>query len=200
MTKKIRVLSKLRFHGAGLAFVSLVMLVGCQSAPIYTAPPEQSSICCASYSQMHFSTLKEHAVTTIAFDPKSFSTFKSPEGVALFSAYKLPDSAGVSQVRVSLSQSSGYLPQATVARPFLIFLDENKNVIRFDKIDNLLVRKKRAIFASTFQGSAEIPPRAIYLIVYTAPSTAPRLIMFSENGTAYAIPNTYTGKVDVSID
>jgi len=165
-----------------------VALSGCATRQIIATPLPESRVGVKSYAEMSYQTLALNEAKTIAFEADKSPIARFPDGLGVYDAFSIEPQPKATALRVRTWFSSSWLPLATVLKPYVIFLDADKHLVsNVESFDGTT--------GSTFieggykQSYFPIPSNARFFIVYSASSDADRMIISSENGKLWAIPN-----------
>ncbi|HEY3539507.1 MAG TPA: hypothetical protein VGL01_18980 [Trinickia sp.] len=127
-------------------------------------------------------------------------TFDFPEGRSTFLAYKLPEShPQVVEVRTYGNAAGAVLlPYVTIFKPRVLFLDDDRRTLGLNPLEPL--KPSHHYFATSYYfARAEIPASAKYMVIYAASSSnSERLVAHSKDGTMFAVPNAYEGKISIA--
>jgi hypothetical protein len=165
--------------------------------PIAFDSPQQAS-CCSTLRLATFQIMSPSGPTHAHISTNESPTFDFPDGRSTFVAYRLPASHAET-VEVDTYLSSSWLPDATVFRPRLIFLDENYRTVGYNHLDKMEASGK-FVGGTYYFGISEIPVNSRYLVVYGAPSAhTERLVSRSDDGHAFGIPNAYEGDISLIV-
>ncbi|MFM0730486.1 hypothetical protein PQQ52_08325 [Paraburkholderia sediminicola] len=171
-------------------------LSGCATRQIIATPLPESRVGVKSYAEMSYQALPLNEAKTIAFDADKSAVARFPDGLGVYAAFSIEPQPTATALRVRTWFSSSWLPLATVLKPFVIFLDADKHLVSS-------VESFNGTTGSTFieggykQGYFPVPATARYFIVYSATSESDRIVMPAQTGKAWAIPNSYSGTIDV---
>ncbi|MCA8243847.1 hypothetical protein [Burkholderia sp. AU32262] len=183
-----------------LASVFIAATSGCASRPPISFEPPAPAQCCSTFQSFHFDDLGPDGADSVSIQVGQSPTFDFPEGRSTFVAYKVPAThPEVVEVRTYIAAwGAMLLPHVTIFKPRLMFLDDNLHITETDRLEPLKGRS-RSLATPYFFARAQVPANAKYMIVYAASSAnSERLIAYSQNGSMYAIPNAYEGKISIT--
>lgn len=183
-----------------LASVCIAATSGCASRPPISFEPPAPAQCCSTWQSVQFENLGLEGVEGVSIKVGQSPTFEFAEGRSTFVAYKLPEPhPQVVEVRTYVNASAvTLLPYVTIFKPRALFLDESLHVTETNRLEPLKVRPR--YFSNAYiSARAQIPASAKYMVVYAASSAnSERLVTHSENGTMFAVPNAYEGKISIT--
>lgn len=183
-----------------LASVCIAAASGCASRPPISFEPPAPAQCCSSWQSVQFENLGLEGVDGVSIKVGQNPTFDFAEGRSTFVAYKLPEPhPQMVEVRTYANASAVMLlPYVTIFKPRVLFLDESLHVTETNRLEPLTVQPRYFSNAYIF-ARAQIPAGAKYMVVYAASSAnSERLVTHSENGTMFAVPNAYEGKISIT--
>ena len=182
-----------------LAGVAIAAASGCASRPPISFEPPAPARCCSTFQSVHFEDIGPAGADGVSIKIGQSPTFDFAEGRSTFVAYKLPEThpRAVEVRTYGNAVGAMLLPYVTIFKPRVLFLDDSLHLAGTDRLEPL---KHRAKFFDTpyYFARAEIPTSAKYIIIFAASSAnSERLVVHSENGTMYAVPNAYEGKLSI---
>lgn len=167
-----------------VSIIFILLLSGCASSALETRVKDlaaskiaydKANICCASYSEMEFSTLNVKGQNKLIVG-KQFHAFNFDEGKSFFRAVELPRlsyeySLNIETWQTDTAGFASSLLSVHYLKPTLLFLDENFNVVK--KISELNLRY--SVWLSTSGWETDIAvneelAKSRYLIIYTHPA------------------------------
>jgi hypothetical protein len=183
-----------------LASVCIAATSGCASRPPVSFEPPPPAQCCSTWQNVQFENLGLDGVDGVPIKIGQSPTFDFAEGRSTFVAYTLPEPhPQVVEVRAYLNASGAILlPYVTIFKPRVLFLDESLHITGTNRLEPLTIRPR--YFSSAYiSATAPIPASAKYIVIYAASSAnSERLVTHSENGTMFAVPNAYEGKISIT--
>lgn len=173
------------------------MLGACATRELVAPPLPESRVRVSSYAEMAYEPLVPNTTQTIEFDEKTSPIARFPDGLGVYAAFSMVPQTSKTALRVRTWLSSDWLPMATMVKPYVVFLDEEKQVIA--NIASFNSRTGQNFFKGSYrEGYFNVPPGTRFLVVYSAASESDRMIVRSQNGNLWAIPNVYHGKIDLT--
>lgn len=173
-----------------------IALTGCASPPLVATPLPEARVGVHSFAEMSYLPLSLNDAKTIRFDADTSPVGRFPDGLGVYAAFSIEQQSSVSVLRIRTWASNEWLPLATILKPYVMFLDESKRVI--SDVESFKGRQGVNFFAGGYkEGYFPIPRTARYFIAYSASSESDRLVLSSANGKLWAIPNAYSGKIEV---
>jgi len=173
-----------------------IALSGCASRQILATPLPESRVAIKDYSEMSFQALGLNEAKTIDFEAEKSPVARFPDGLGVYAAFSIDPQSAATALRVRTWFSNSWLSLATVLKPYVIFLDGNKHVVsNVESFDGTL--GSTLIEGEYKQGYFPVPPLARFFILYSAATESDRIILVAQSGKAWAIPNVYTGTVEV---
>jgi hypothetical protein len=145
----------------------------------------------------HFDDLGPEGVHSVSIKIAQSPTFDFAEGRSTFAAYKLPETRPhVVEVRTYANNLG--MPYVTIFKPRILFLGADLYPIGANRLEPLQLHS--GYFATSYHfARAQVPVNAKYMVIYAASSAnSERLVGYSRNGTMYAVPNAYEGKISVT--
>ncbi|WP_322013446.1 hypothetical protein [Paraburkholderia sp. J12] len=179
----------------GMSLICLA-LSGCATRQLVATPLPESRVGVKSYAEMAYQPLALNDAKTIDFDTNTSPVARFPDGLGVYAAFSLDQQPVTSVLRVRTWFSSGWLPLATVLKPYVMFLDADKHVVSN-------VESFEGTNGSTFveggyrQAYFPVPAAARFFIVYSASSESDRMVLAAQTGKQWGIPNAYSGTVEV---
>lgn len=184
-----------RWFWISISVISIA-LNGCATRQLVATPLPESRVGVGSYAEMSYQPLLLDQAKTISFDADTSTVARFPDGLGVYAAFSIEQHPSVSVLRIRTWASSGWLPHATILKPYVMFLDGNKRVI--SNVESFKSRNGSSFFKGGYkEGYFPIPPTARFFIAYSASSESDRLVLSSSNGKLWAIPNAYSGKIEV---
>ena len=176
--------------------LTCIALSGCATRQLVATPLPESRVGVKSYAEMSYQPLASNEAKTIDFDANTSAVARFPDGLGVYTAFSIEQQPRATVLRVRTWFSSSWLPLATVLQPFVMFLDADKHMVSN-------VESFKSTNGSTFldggykQGYFPVPRNARFFIVYSASSEADRMVLSAQTGKLWAIPNAYSGKIEV---
>ncbi len=173
-----------------------VMLSGCATRQLVAPPLPESRVGVASYAEMSYQPLAANESKTIDFDENTSSVARFPDGLGVYAAFRVEPQASKTDLRIRTWLSSGFLPTATMVKPYVMFLDADKHVI--SNTESFEAASGSTFLAGSYkQGVFPVPDSARFAVVYSASSESDRMIVRAQTGKLWGIPNAYSGKVEI---
>lgn len=185
-----------KVFGYYLSITVAFLLSACARPPLIPTAPADSRICCKSLADLPMQDLPSGKVISVTFDAEKSPVFAFPEGNGVFAAFRIPENLAGATLKVRSFFSTFVLPNATMVRPNVMFLDASYTPIRVPR-ETPLRMHRGGVWGMSSYGVFQVPPGAAYSVVYSGDPRSKRVMTSSENGTMYAIPYSYSGDVDV---
>lgn len=171
-------------------------LSGCATRQLVATPLAESRIGVKTYAEMSYQPLALNDAKTIDFDASTSPVARFPDGLGVYAPFSLDQQSTATTLRVRTWFSSSWLPLATVLKPYVMFLDADKRVVSnvesFESTDGSTFVKGH--YRQTY---FIVPSSARFFILYSASSESDRMILTAQTGKRWAIPNAYSGTVEV---
>ena len=176
--------------------LTCMVLSGCETRQLVATPLPESRVGVKSYAEMSYQRLVLNDARSIDFDADTSAVGRFPDGLGVHAAFSIEQQSSTTTLRVRTWPSSGLLPLATILKPYVMFLDADKHVV--SNVESFKSTNGSSFLKGGYkQGYFPVPPAARFFIVYSASSDADRMVISSENGKLWAIPNAYGGKIEV---
>lgn len=183
------------------AIALVATVAGCASRPPISFEPPAPAKCCSTWQSVRFEDIGITGVEDVSIKIGQNPTFDFAEGRSTFVAYKLPEpNPQVVEVRTYVNAPGMVLlPYATILKPRVVFLDDGRHVMETNRLEPLKLRT-RYLGTPYYFARAQIPANAKYMVIYAASSSnSERLVLHSENGSMFAMPNAYEGKISITL-
>lgn len=179
--------------GIGLICMALS---GCATRQLVATPLPESRVGVKSYAEMSYQPLALNEAKTIDFDASTSPVARFPDGLGVYASFSLDQQPAATVLRVRTWFSSGWLPLATVLKPYVMFLDADKHVV--SNVESFEGTNGSSFVQGGYrQAYFLVPPAARFFIVYSASSESDRMVLAAQTGKRWGIPNAYSGTVEV---